>query len=252
MLVLRTASYAARTAAFAALLATGAALSGCVADAGGGGVVARYSAFDEDLPADQQVRDFAIKDGVEAAWGAYDQELAHRVDATVFDGQVLITGRVPDPRLREEAVRRAQSVKDVRHVFDEVEVVPDTRFPDTHFIDDARDTWITTQLRSELVADGDVKSNNYTITTTDGVTYILGFARTERELNKVIDHARTIAGVRQVTPLMHVLEAADVHGSGAEEAAPPQRMIERPAPADRTAPYSAPPDRGTITSQPLP
>ncbi len=241
-----TASHAAIAAALAALLATGTALSGCIV-AAGGGAVAGYSVLAEDLSPEQQLRDYAIKAEVQASWGAYDQGLAHDLDVTVFDGQVLITGHVPDRRWKEEAVRRAENVKDVRRVFDEVEVGPDT-----HFIDDARDTWITTQLRSELVADVDIKSINYTIKTTDGVTYILGFARTEPELNKVVGHARTIAGVRRVTPLVRVLEAADVNGPGEEQAMPPEEDVNQAAPADHEAPYSAPPDRGTIKSEPLP
>jgi osmotically-inducible protein OsmY len=244
--VSRTASHAAKAAAFAVLLATSMALSGCIV-AAGGGAVAGYSVIAEDLSPEQQVRDYAIKAQVQASWGAYDQQLAHHLDATVFDGQVLITGRVPDRRWKEEAVRRAQNVKDVRRVFDEAEVGPDT-----HFIDDARDTWITTQLRGELVADIDVKSINYTIKTSDGVTYILGFARTGPELDKVVGHARTVAGVRRVTPLVRVLEAADVNGPGEEQAMPPEEEVNQSAPADHEAPYSAPPDRGTIKSEPLP
>jgi len=247
MPVSRTASQAAIAAAVAGLLAAGTTLSGCIVPVVGGGAVAGYAVLAEDLSPEQQLRDYATKAEVEAAWGAYDEALAHRLDATVFDGQVLITGRVPDGRMKEEAAQRAQSVKNVRRVFDEAEVGPDT-----HFIDDARDTWITTQLRGELVADISVKSINYTIKTTDGVTYILGLARTQPELDRVVDHARTVAGVRQVTPLMRVLEAANTNGRGEEVAMPPERDVDQTAPAHRDAPYSPPPDRGRITSEPLP
>jgi osmotically-inducible protein OsmY len=244
--VSQNASHAAIAATFAALLTMGTVLSGCIV-AAGGGAVAGYSVIAEDMSPEQQVRDYAIKAEVEASWGAYNQQLAHNLDATVFDGQVLITGRVPDRRWQEEAVRRAQNVKDVRRVFDEVEVGPDA-----HFIDDARDTWITTQLRGELVADIDIKSINYTIKTSDGVTYILGFARTEPELKRVVGHARTIAGVRRVTPLVHVLETADVNGPGEEQAMPPDEEVNQTAPAGHEAPYSAPPVGGTIKSEQLP
>lgn len=242
----RIASHAAIAAAFAALLAMGVALSGCIV-AAGGGAVAGYSVIAEDLSPEQQFRDYGIKAAVQASWGAYNQELAHHLDATVFDGQVLVTGRVPDQHWKEEAVRRAQNVKGVRRVFDEVKVGPDT-----HFIDDARDTWITTQLRGKLVADVDIKSINYTIKTTDGVTYILGFARTEPELDRVVGHARNIAGVRQVTPLVRVLAAGDVNGPGEEQAMPPEEDANQAAATDHEAPYAAPPDRGTIKSEPLP
>ncbi|MGH6980896.1 MAG: BON domain-containing protein [Stellaceae bacterium] len=204
-------SAALAAASVAAMLAGSLSLSGCVAVAVGGAAVGGYAVVAEDLSPQQQMRDYGIKAEVQAAWGNFNQEMAHRLDATVFDGRVLITGRVPDRRWREEAVRRAHRVSGVHRVFDETEVGPDT-----HFIDSAKDTWITTQLRGELVADLAVKSINYTIKTFDRVTFIMGIARSQAELDEVIRHARTIAGVRRVTPFIRLLAAIpDVNGPAA-------------------------------------
>lgn len=261
---------AATVAAIFVLLTAGASLSGCVVAAAGGGAVAGYAIVGEDLSPEQQMRDYAIKADVQAAWGNFDQGLAHRLDATVFDGQVLITGRVPDRHWRAEAVRRAHSIPGIRRVFDEIEVGPDT-----HFIDEARDTWITTELRGELVADIDIKSINYTIKTFDRVVYVMGFARTQPELDKVIAHARTVAGVRRVTPFIRVLAAADVNGPGPNgdmngpppggdddmNGPPPDANDDvngpssddedQAAPPPNNAPYAAPSDHGTIKAEPL-
>jgi osmotically-inducible protein OsmY len=239
-------------AAIAALLATGAVLSGCVVAAAGGGAVAGYAVVAEDLPPEQQMADYRIKAEVQGAWGQFNQELAHRLTATVFNGQVLITGRVPDRRWREEAVRRARGVAGVRRVFDQM-----ATGPDTHFIDSARDTWIATELRGELIADLDIKSINYTIETNDGVVYIMGFARSQAELNRVVGHARTVAGVRRVTPFVTVMnspEDVDVNGpsSGADETLPPDDEGDEDEAAPPQRPSSPPPSRGTIKAEPLP
>jgi osmotically-inducible protein OsmY len=246
---------AAMAVAGLALLAGGGALSGCVVVAAGGGAVAGYAVLAEDLSPEQQMRDYGVKAEVQAAWGNFNQELAHRLDATVFDGQVLITGRVPDRRWREEAVRRAHDVGGVRRVIDQMETGPDT-----HFIDSAKDTWITTQLRGELVADVDVKSINYSIKTADRVVYILGVARSQVELDKVIGHARTIAGVRRVTPFVQAINAPgerDVNGPppGQEDTLPPDDDGDETeaAPPQPNAPaYAPPPARGTIKAESLP
>lgn len=254
---------AATAAAVVALLAAGVGLSGCIVAAAGGGAVTGYAIIAEDLSPEQQMRDIGIKAEVQSSWGVFDQDMAHRLDATVFDGEVLITGRVPNRHWREEAVRRARSVAGVRRVDDRMEVGPDT-----HFIDDARDTWITTQLRGELVGDVDIKSINYTIKTTDGIVYIMGFARTQPELDKVVEHARTIAGVRRVTPFIRVLAAADLNGPppgedrdvngpgpGEDDTMPPDRDEDedqdRGGPPDNAAPRRPAPDRGTIKAEPL-
>lgn len=217
-------------------------LSGCVVAAVGGGAVAGYSVFAEDLSPEQQMRDIAIKTQVQQAWGAFNQDLAYRLDATVFDGQVLITGRVPNPHWRDEAVRRAWRVAGVRQVFDEVAIGPDT-----HFVDTARDTWITTELRSILIADINVKSINYVIKTSDRVVYLLGVARNQGELNLVINHARTVAGVRRVISFVRLIGAAPMP-------APPPGAAPPPPPG--APPNGAPPPPpgspgGAIKAQPL-
>jgi osmotically-inducible protein OsmY len=227
--VVRIGFAAAGPAAFLALLAAGATLSGCIV-APVGGAVAGYAVLGEDLSPGQQFRDVGIKAAVQAAWGGVSQELVYRLDASVFDGQVLITGRVPNRRWRAEAARLARHVDGVQRVFDQVVVGPDT-----HFIDSARDSWIAAQLRGELVADIDVKSIDYVIETSDGVVYLMGFARTQPELDRVIGRARTVAGVRRVVSFVRVLSAADINQPlpGDEDTLPP------PGPDDDD--YGAPP-----------
>ncbi|HXE17105.1 MAG TPA: BON domain-containing protein [Stellaceae bacterium] len=235
-------SAALAAASLAGLLGVSLSLSGCVAVAVGGAAVGGYAIVGEDLSPEQQMRDYRIKAEVQANWGNFNQEMAHRLDATVFDGRVLITGRVPDRRWREEAVRRAHRVSGVHRVYDQMEVGPDT-----HFIDSAKDTWITTQLRGELIADLDVKSINYSIKTFDRVVYVMGLARNRAELDKVIGHARTVAGVRRVTPFIRVIpEMPDVNGPAAghenDDALPPEDDGGGPDDVDQ-GPDNGPQDR---------
>jgi osmotically-inducible protein OsmY len=207
------------------MLPLGTSLSGCVVAAVGGTAAAGYSVFAEDLPPEQQLRDVAIKAQIKQSWGAFNQALVDRIGITVFDGDVLITGRVPSPRWRNEAVRRAWRIAGVKQVFNEV-----TIGPDTHFIDAAHDEWITTELRGMLIADINVKSINYVITTFDRVVYLMGVARNQAELNLVINHARTVAGVRRVISFVRLL---GTHPPPLPPGEPP------PPPPDETPPPSA-------------
>jgi osmotically-inducible protein OsmY len=239
-----------------ALGAMGASLSGCVV-AAAGGAASGYAILGEDLSPDQQLRDYQIKAEVGGAWGAFSQEMAHRLDATVFDGGVLITGRAPDRRWREEAVRRVWRVHGVRRVFDEVAVGPDT-----HFIDSARDAWITTQLRGALIADMNVKSINYVIRTNDRLVYIMGVARSRRERDEVIGHARTIAGVRRVMSFVTVLPTPEEQlnrppppeeAPGPDQDTGPDQDMGPGPDEDRNAPPPPPPSGGggSIHAEPL-
>src|SRR3546814_13065097 len=62
----------------------------------------------------------------------------------------------------------------------------------------ARDTWISTELRSTLLCDQDVSSIDYSIETVNQVIYLMGVAQSQAELDRVIGHAKSIAYVRRV------------------------------------------------------
>src|SRR6185312_746633 len=152
--------------------------------------------------------------------------VAHDLDATVYNGRVLITGRVPNPDWRQEAVKLAWKADGVQEVYDEIEVGPDT-----HFMDEARDTVITTRLKNDMVFDQYIRSINYVVTTNDGIVYIIGTARSQQELNRVTDYARNIANVRRVVSYVRI------------------RSGEPPARAD--TPPGAPTPRAAIEVTPL-
>jgi len=142
------------------LLAAAPSLAGCVVAAAGAGAAGGYAVLGQELSPEQQVKDAATRSVVVQSWGEYNQEVAHDLTATVYDGRVLITGRVPKEDWRQEAVKRAWKADGVKEVYNEIEVGPDT-----HFIDEARDTVISTRLRNDLLFDQYVKSINYTIRT---------------------------------------------------------------------------------------
>ena len=62
----------------------------------------------------------------------------------------------------------------------------------------ARDTWISTQLKSTLLFDKDVSAIDYSIETVNQVIYLMGVAESQAELDRVIGHAKDISYVRRV------------------------------------------------------
>ena len=180
-------------AAFALL----ALLSGCVAAAAAGG--AAGIAASQDRSIGDQVNDAAIKGAISAVWKKTNSEMSSGLDCDVYEGRVLITGRVPNPAWIEDAIRIAWRVKGVQQVYNEITVGPT---PDTG--DDLNDGIISTRLRNELIWDADVRSVNFTVTTADHVVYIIGAARTPEELERVTAYARNIPNVRRVISYVQV------------------------------------------------
>ena len=129
-----------------------------------------------------------------------------RVGIEAHEGRVLLTGVVPAPDDRVEAVRQAWQAKGVLEVINEVQVSDRAGI-----VDYLKDVKITSQLRFQMLRDRDISDVNYTAGTVNGIVYLMGIARSRPELDKVTTHARNIAGVQKV--ISHVrLSGGDRRG----------------------------------------
>ena len=122
-----------------------------------------------------------------------DIDLFQHVGVEVVEGRVLLTGSVPTPNDRIEAVRLAWQAEGVKEVLNEVQVTDDSSIADY-----VADSWISVQVKTKLLFDRDIRAINYSIETVNGSVYMIGIARDAVELKRATNHARTIKGVRKV------------------------------------------------------
>jgi osmotically-inducible protein OsmY len=220
------------TCAIALLLTLPVALGGCagalvvggLAVAAGGGYAAA-----QERGVDGATNDMAIKTSIEAQLIARDPQLQAGITTTVFGGRVLLTGRVADPALKAAADQIASSTQNVRALHDELEVAS----PETAW-DDAKDAWITTRVRSEMVFDPDIRSVNYTIDTANGSVYLIGSARSQAELDRATRIARYVPGVKRVVSYVELRGSAPV---AAMPSTPPGGSMGGGPPGSYSAPY---------------
>lgn len=137
--------------------------------------------------------DAAIQIKINDLWFRYDIEMFRKLDLTINQGRVLITGLVQNPEHRVEAVRLAWQPEGVKQVINEVRIAESEGI-----MGFAKDTWITTRLRTAITLDRDILSINYSIDTVQGTVYLMGVAQSRLELNRVVETGRTISGVNQV------------------------------------------------------
>jgi len=130
-----------------------------------------------------------------------DADLYQRVSFTVEEGRVLLTGRVAKPEARVEAAKLTWSVRDVREVINEIQVDDESSLTDK-----GRDVTIATKLRTRLLLDDQVSFINYSIDVVNQTVYIMGVARSETELQRVLATARDIAYVRNVVDFVRVAQ----------------------------------------------
>ena len=131
-----------------------------------------------------------------------DYGLFGDITTEVVEGRVLLAGSVPSPKDRIRAAELVWETPGVVELLNEVTVAEDGGVGAY-----AEDVWISTQLRAKLLGDLDVNAVNYNIETVDQTIHLIGVARSEDELNRVVEHARGIDGVKKV--VSHVLTKYD-------------------------------------------
>ncbi|MBM3492230.1 MAG: BON domain-containing protein [Alphaproteobacteria bacterium] len=127
------------------------------------------------------------------------EKLFLAVDLEVVEGRVLLHGTVSAPDDRVEATRLAWQAQGVKEVLNELQVTDRGGV-----IDYAKDTWIGAQLRAKLLGDGNVADINFNVVVVNSTVYIMGVARSQTELERVTNHARTIRGVEKVVSYVRV------------------------------------------------
>jgi len=118
---------------------------------------------------------------------AKDAEIFARVDSTVSEGRVHITGTVPTQDDRQAVTRVAWTLPAVTQVINDVEVANSPGL-----VDAARDRWISARLRANLLADPSIRDGNYQIDTANGTIYLNGVASDAAERDRVLRRARAI------------------------------------------------------------
>lgn len=186
--------------AVATALALSPLLGGCVPVVLGGAAVGA-TVVAQDRPVKEAFSDAAIQASIDRKLLEFSVDIFQQVDISVVEGKVLLTGLVPEPQNRLDAARLAWQADDVREVINEIEIKDKSALSDA-----ARDTWITTKLRSKITFDDQISGINYTIDTVNQRIYLIGIAQSQEELDRVTSYARDIDYVRGVIPYVRVKE----------------------------------------------
>lgn len=119
------------------------------------------------------------------------------LDIAVFHRDILIAGNLPSEALLRLAKLRLRQLKGYRALYNEIKVRP---IP----INSLSDTWITTKIRSRILADDSIDPKTFKIVTIDKVVYIMGDIMRD-EARRVIDIARHTTEVMEVVSLLKYL-----------------------------------------------
>jgi osmotically-inducible protein OsmY len=193
------------------------AIVGGLAAAGGAGYAAN-----QERGVGGTANDFSIKTNVQSAWIKADPAMQADLNVTVYEGRTLLTGTAPTPQMKAQAQDIATRVPGVRTVYNEIEVAP----PEGAW-KSAKDAWITSQVKSDLVFDSHVRSVNYTIETVNSSVYLIGSARSQAELDSATTMARYVRGVKRVVSYVEIRPGAP---PGSQPPGAPPAVASEPSP----------------------
>ncbi len=158
---------------------------------GSGAVIGTLATRDKGITG--TASDSQISTVLKAKIYSFSSDLYTKIGINVQNGEVLLTGSVPNPDWPGEAERIAWTVDGVKLVINHIEVSDGGGLGDI-----ASDSFITTQIKTNLLCDGSVRSLNYSVKTVGGVVYIMGDAQSQEELDIVSGHASKVKGVKKV------------------------------------------------------
>ena len=115
------------------------------------------------------------------------------VKTKVLDGRIFITGKINNPEEKLKITKLAWETEGVRSVKNDLKVKEKFNFKQS-----AKDLLITSQLRTALIFNKQIKSANYNIDTYKKKIYIYGIANSEDEKKEVINEAKQILDVGDV------------------------------------------------------
>ena len=123
------------------------------------------------------------------------------ISMQVLDGRIFITGKVNDPEEKLKITKLAWEIEGARSVKNDLKIKEEFNFKQS-----AKDLLITSQLRSALIFNKQIKSANYSIDTYKKKIYIYGIAETKEEKSLVIEEAKQILDVEDVISSILLVE----------------------------------------------
>ena len=124
-----------------------------------------------------------------------DEKYLLKISSKSIDGRILLKGNVDTIKEKIQMTKIAWETDGVRSVENIIKVDDQSSWKDK-----AKDLLITSQFKVAIVANNNIKSNNFNFTTINKNLYIFGIARNEQERKIVINEAKSVQGVSDVIP----------------------------------------------------
>ena len=109
-----------------------------------------------------------------------------------YSKRILLAGQTPRASLRVKAEKIARAFKGVDRVYNEITISSPTAM-----MTRTGDTWITTKVKTEMLATKDLKSGSIKVITENGSVFLMGEV-SKKQAGMAVNIARQVTGVQRV------------------------------------------------------
>tara|TARA_B100000029_G_scaffold446183_1_gene467156 strand:+ start:3696 stop:4286 length:591 start_codon:yes stop_codon:yes gene_type:complete len=140
-----------------------------------------------------QIDDSIMQKNLQARLALYEKKYLVKVSVKVLDGRIFLGGKVDEAEEKLKITKMAWETKGARSVKNNIAV--QSKFSVKNF---AMDVLISSQLRTALILNKNVKAANFNIDTINQKTYVFGIAHTDEEKKEIIQEAKQIVDLKEL------------------------------------------------------
>ncbi|MEG9532031.1 division/outer membrane stress-associated lipid-binding lipoprotein [Mannheimia indoligenes] len=115
-----------------------------------------------------------------------------RINVVAYNGKVLLIGQAPSMDVVENAKNLAAGAEGVTEIYNEIRQGEKIGFGQI-----TQDSWITTQVKSKLLVNGEVKATEVKVVTENSEVFLMGKV-SQAQADAAAEAARNVGGVTKV------------------------------------------------------
>ena len=147
-----------------------------------------------------QIDDSIMQKNLQARLALTEKKYLITLSVKVLDGRIFLGGKVEEPEEKLIITKMAWETKGTRSVKNNIAIKQ--KFS---FLNVAKDVLITSQLRTALILNKNVKAANFNIDTINQKTYVFGIAYDNNERKEIVQEAKQIVDLKElVTSILMV------------------------------------------------
>ena len=168
-------------------------LNSCVGSSSGGVFGTGVSVALDPRTLGTQIDDSIMQKNLLARLGLTEKKYLLKLSVKVLDGRIFLGGKVDEPEEKLKITKIAWETKGARSVKNNIAIKQ--KFS---FINIVKDILITSQLRTALILNKNVKAANFNIDTLNQKTYVFGIAHSNNEKKEIIQEAKQIVDLKEL------------------------------------------------------